>query len=61
AKLSSIALAMGSGEKFQFYSIFIITFYLHGAMLDYKEADFLEVGSKGLYLLALVAIDVYLE
>ncbi|EDW27806.1 GL19814 [Drosophila persimilis] len=46
-------------EKFQFYSIFIITFYLHGAMLDYKEADFLEVGSKGLYLLALVAIDVY--
>ncbi|KAH8280669.1 hypothetical protein KR018_002182 [Drosophila ironensis] len=46
-------------EKFQFYSIFIITFYLHGAMLDFKEADFLEVGSKALYLLALVAIDVY--
>ncbi|KAH8238453.1 hypothetical protein KR032_007240 [Drosophila birchii] len=46
-------------EKFQFYSIFIITFYLHGAMLDFKEADFLEVGSKGLYLLSLIAIDVY--
>lgn len=28
-------------------------------MLDFKEADFLEVGSKALYLLALVAIDVY--
>eukprot|EP00099_Drosophila_melanogaster_P010705 NP_001285014.1 uncharacterized protein Dmel_CG1636, isoform C [Drosophila melanogaster] len=46
-------------EKFQFYSIFIITFYLHGAWLDFKDADFLEVGSKGLYLLSLVAIDVY--
>jgi len=46
-------------EKFQFYSIFIITFYLHGAMLDFKEADFLEAASKGLYLVALVAIDVY--
>lgn len=46
-------------EKFQFYSIFIITFYLHGAMLDFKDADFLEAASKGLYLLSLVAIDVY--
>ncbi|EDW78223.1 uncharacterized protein [Drosophila tropicalis] len=46
-------------EKFQFYSTFIITFYLHGAMLDFKEADFLEAASKGLYLLALIAIDVY--
>ncbi|XP_030378693.1 uncharacterized protein LOC115627213 [Scaptodrosophila lebanonensis] len=46
-------------EKFEFYSIFIITFYLHGAMLDFKEADFLEAASKGVYLLALLAIDVY--
>ncbi|KAH8276584.1 hypothetical protein KR044_004629, partial [Drosophila immigrans] len=46
-------------EKFQFYSIFMITFYLHGAMLDFKEADFVEAASKGLYLLALIAIDVY--
>lgn len=46
-------------EKFQFYSIFIITFHLHGAMLDFKEADFLETASKGLYLSALIAIDVY--
>ncbi|TDG41158.1 hypothetical protein AWZ03_012432 [Drosophila navojoa] len=46
-------------EKFQFYSIFIITFYLHAAMLDFKEADLLETVSKGLYLFALIAIDVY--
>ncbi|KAM7349133.1 uncharacterized protein ACRADG_008191 [Cochliomyia hominivorax] len=46
-------------EKFQFYSIFIITFYLHGAMLDFKESDYLEAASKSLYLTSLVAIDVY--
>lgn len=46
-------------EKFQFYSIFIITFYLHGAMLDFKESDYLEAASKSLYLMSLVAIDVY--
>ncbi|XP_075157573.1 uncharacterized protein LOC142230833 [Haematobia irritans] len=46
-------------EKFQFYSLFIITFYLHGAMLDFKESDYLDGASKGLYLLALVAIDTY--
>lgn len=28
-------------------------------MLDFKDADFLEAASKGLYLLSLVAIDVY--
>uniref|UniRef100_A0A1B0FR04 Uncharacterized protein n=1 Tax=Glossina morsitans morsitans TaxID=37546 RepID=A0A1B0FR04_GLOMM len=46
-------------EKFQFYSLFIITFYLHGAMLDFKESDYLETASKSLYLLTLIAMDVY--
>lgn len=46
-------------EKFQFYSLFIITFYLHGAMLDFKEADYLEAASKTLFLFSLVSIDVY--
>uniref|UniRef100_A0A1A9UE89 Protein arginine N-methyltransferase n=1 Tax=Glossina austeni TaxID=7395 RepID=A0A1A9UE89_GLOAU len=46
-------------EKFQFYSLFIITFYLHGAMLDLKESDYLETASKSLYLLTLIAMDVY--
>ncbi|XP_037936426.1 uncharacterized protein LOC119670295 [Teleopsis dalmanni] len=46
-------------EKFQFYSLFIITFYIHGAILDFKEADILEAASKALYTLALIAVDVY--
>lgn len=46
-------------EKFQFYSLFIITFNLHNAILDFKESDYLEACSKTLYLLALGAIDVY--
>ncbi|XP_067636922.1 uncharacterized protein [Eurosta solidaginis] len=46
-------------EKFQFYSLFIITFYLHSAILDFKESDYLEAGSKTLYLLALVALDFF--
>lgn len=46
-------------EKFQFYSLFIITFYLHGAMLDFKESDYLESASKALFLMSLVAIDTY--
>lgn len=48
-----------SCEKFQLYSLFIITFYLHGAMLDFKECDFSEAVSKTLYALALVSINGY--
>ncbi|XP_055390021.1 uncharacterized protein LOC129619001 [Condylostylus longicornis] len=48
-----------SCERFKMYSLFIITFYLHAAMLDLRENDYCEAGSKLLYTLTIFLLICY--